>query len=136
MNWEQLLELKSMLDERILPPVEGSDCLIYNKKCPIKRSHPDSPLIYGRLRKKKLDKLAHRIAKQYQIGLAEGIVYPIHCPFEVSHLCRNSLCVNPDHLNIESTWINNARRDCHNDTNQHCSGHTDNDGNSLPECIF
>ena len=42
--------------------------------------------------------------------------------FEVSHLCRNSRCVNPEHLIMEHHVINEDRKLCHAATSptHHC----------------
>ena len=31
---------------------------------------------------------------------------------DASHLCHNSLCVNPDHINFETHEVNNMRHTC------------------------
>ena len=38
-------------------------------------------------------------------------------PVEMSHLCHNSLCVNPDHLVLESKTSNLERKHCHSQNN-------------------
>ena len=48
---------------------------------------------------------------------------------DVSHLCGRKLCVNGNHLNLESRKTNNQRKKCHN--KRHCFEHGDN-----PKCIF
>ena len=39
----------------------------------------------------------------------------------VSHLCGNKICVNPDHLILETQSINKERQHCHGQNL--CSGH-------------
>jgi hypothetical protein len=46
---------------------------------------------------------------------------------EVSHLCGNSYCWNPDHMFIELTAINNRRKECHKDPSRPC--------NHVPPCL-
>lgn len=41
--------------------------------------------------------------------------------YDCSHLCHNSLCINPDHISLEPHHINNNRIHCRNEMN--CSGH-------------
>lgn len=46
---------------------------------------------------------------------------------EVSHLCGQSLCINKDHLTLESHQVNKERQHCHNQNV--CSGH-------IPPCLI
>jgi hypothetical protein len=46
---------------------------------------------YGRIRREKRELLAHRVAYEFHVGdIPEGL--------QIDHLCRNRVCVNPDHL--------------------------------------
>lgn len=47
--------------------------------------------------------------------------YQLPRPFDVSHLCHNSLCINPNHLALEPHHINNNRIHCIN--SNRCFGH-------------
>jgi len=45
---------------------------------------------------------AHRYSYEHYVGpISEGLV--------IDHLCRNRACVRPDHLEVVSTQVNNAR---------------------------
>lgn len=46
---------------------------------------------------------------------------------DVSHRCDNPLCINPDHLTLESRVANSQRRTCHSDST--CLG-------CIPPCII
>lgn len=48
---------------------------------------------------------------------------------QVSHLCHNSLCIDPNHLSREPAATNNQRKSCN--SNQNCTGHE-----PYPDCIF
>ena len=48
--------------------------------------------------------LVHRVAY-------EQIVGPIPAGLHIDHLCRNRLCVNPDHLEPVTKYENDRRRD-------------------------
>lgn len=72
----------------------------------------------------------HRLAFQFfkgwaledmDLGAGEGTV--------VSHLCHNSLCVNPDHLAWESQATNTSRNACV--INRQCSQH-----GGQPDCLL
>jgi hypothetical protein len=69
---------------------------------------------YGRLWMAGATVLAHRL-------FYEALVGPIPRDHQVDHLCRNKLCVNPDHLEAV-TQLENTRR--HHATKTHCAqGH-------------
>ena len=53
-----------------------------------------------------------------------------HGGLEASHLCHNSLCINPDHISLEPHFVNNNRRFCKNF--QKCTGH----GFNYPNCML
>ena len=64
---------------------------------------------YGKIQVNKRTHNAHRIIYEVLVGpIPDGLV--------VDHLCRNKLCVNPDHLE-PVTWAENIRRGIH--TNQY-----------------
>ena len=65
---------------------------------------------------KKSRQYTHRLAYMFKIGnfrLPRGL--------DVSHICHNSLCVNPAHLSSEPHHINNNRIQCVNEGR--CFGH-------------
>ena len=47
----------------------------------------------------------------------------------VSHLCGRKLCLNVQHMNLETSGINNSRKACHNDG--FCYGHENE-----PDCVI
>ena len=65
----------------------------------------------------------HRLA--YMLHVRSEIPQHLHC----SHLCHSTLCVNVQHLTLETCIVNNNRRRCA--TEKRCFGH----GQS-PPCIF
>jgi HNH endonuclease len=48
------------------------------------------------------EKMAHRYAY-------EALVGPIPTDHDIDHLCGNSLCVNPEHLEPVTPWENRRR---------------------------
>jgi hypothetical protein len=97
--------------------VEGSECLewigarggsgSYGKFC-IEHVRPAHPLT----------DYSHRVSYELFVGdIAEGM--------EVDHLCRNGMCVNPEHLEVVTPQENKART-----TTTHClRGHEKNEAN-------
>lgn len=57
---------------------------------------------YGRIGDDKKVKLTHRVAYEIMRG-------PLHRGQVIDHLCRNRLCVNPDHMEATSQRINTIR---------------------------
>ena len=66
----------------------------------------------------------HRLA--YMLHHKEWELPPdMHC----SHLCHNSLCINVNHLILETPFVNGNRRQCARENI--CLGH-----DQAPPCIF
>ena len=55
---------------------------------------------------------------------------PVFSETQISHLCGHRACINPMHLNLESTKINISRIACHRDSRSTCAGH-----GKEPACI-
>ena len=54
---------------------------------------------------------------------------------DMSHLCHNKLCINPQHLNYEPRWVNHARKTCVR--NNVCGGHrVEQHDLHFPNCIL
>ena len=63
---------------------------------------------------------AYRINYRYHRAhrvVWEALVGPIPEDMVIDHLCRNKLCVNPDHLEVV-TWAENLRRGHHSNQNK------------------
>ena len=70
---------------------------------------------------------AHRVA----LMVAKGD-FDLPPSQQASHLCNNKLCVNVEHLSLETNSINNARKTCF--SLFRCSGHFSDAGDRLPDC--
>lgn len=86
---------------------------------------------YGRLKVtwpdgRKKYHLAHRFMYMLEHDLLD---IPPH--LHVSHLCHNSLCINPEHLSLELPEINNNRQICKNLDPPACQHH-----GTHPDCVF
>ena len=67
---------------------------------------------------------AHRLAKLLSIRSLD-----MPSSFDASHLCHNTLCINPLHICFEPHGFNNQRQSCA--AANKCFGHPD----PLPECL-
>jgi hypothetical protein len=56
---------------------------------------------------------AHRVSYETFVG-------PIPDGFQIDHLCRNTACVNPEHLQAVSPQLNAIRRAAHNQGYEVC----------------
>ena len=68
-----------------------------------------------RLGKERYEYYAHHVSVAYYKNKVElALVYraPNEKEYQVSHLCHNSICFNPDHLIVEPAEINRARNTC------------------------
>lgn len=68
-------------------------------------------------------KTAHRMA--YMLYVAADLRFASN--LDCSHLCHNALCVNTDHLILETHYVNNKRMRCR--SANRCLGHGE-----LPKC--
>lgn len=73
-----------------------------------------------------------------KVLLAHRLMYMLHTNtlqiphgMHISHLCHNSLCINPLHLNLEEPHVNNERRLCKKLIPQVCLKHAGH-----PDCLF
>lgn len=57
---------------------------------------------YGRFRVKGREILAHRASYEFYIGQIPQIL-------EIDHLCRNRICVNPEHMELVTRRVNVLR---------------------------
>jgi hypothetical protein len=85
--------------ERQFIPEPNSGCWLWLGYI---RNHDRSKYKYGTLRWTNKRVLAHRFAYEWYKG-------PIPAGKDLDHLCRNTLCVNPDHLEVVS-HLENMRR--------------------------
>ena len=89
------------VDKRRGPIWNGSRCWIWTGSVSHTGSK-DKPVYYGQIRIDGRRQGVHRLAFE----LAKG---PIPKGLTIDHLCRNTLCVNPDHLEAVTQRINGMR---------------------------
>src|SRR5690606_16429658 len=78
---------------------------------------------YGHFRSGSRSKLAHRVSYECLGGAIDG-------ELEIDHLCRNTSCVNPAHLE-PVTHLENVRRALHSRLSAHCAnGHLYDESNT------
>ena len=75
---------------------------------------------------------------QKKLMLAHRFMYMLHhntlnlpSHMHVSHICHNSLCINPLHLSLEPNNVNIERNSCKNTVPLQCMHHE-----GYPDCIF
>lgn len=90
-------------------------------------------LLYGYIRKTLHDKFyeqyTHKIIKLHSLHLTE-----LPQGMECSHLCHNSLCQNPDHINVEPKQVNLMRKNCNNE--KRCLDNHEYLGQKWPKCLL
>ena len=100
----------------------NDECMLYNGGSKDKEG-------YGRMRytvpgeNAERETSVHRMAKMVERKLLNV------GDFDASHLCHNKLCIRPDHVHLERTEYNNARKACVN--KGHCNHHGSN-----PDCLL
>lgn len=96
---------------------------------------PRSKSGYGKVMRDGKTLRAHRVAYEMWVG-------PIPEGMEIDHLCRNRLCVNPEHLEAVTPEVNQSRRkwvrDCcangHPWTEKDTYWYTAKDGRQARQC--
>ena len=130
-TWTTLLHYKGKLREKTVVAANG-ECLLWTgSRCCVRAGVVGNygvicvkcrQLRGGGLRWKLMR--VHRLA--YMLHHKEWELPPdMHC----SHLCHNSLCINVNHLILETPFVNGNRRQCARENI--CLGH-----DQAPPCIF
>ena len=120
MDLEALTALGALLQK----VVHHSDCHIYTGTVKWCRGAP-----YGWTDRTIKGTRYRRCAHQVALMVAWGMPQLPSDGQEVSHLCHNSLCVNPVHLSYEPHHVNNNRTLCMHEN--HCFGH-----GQYPACLI
>ena len=126
-------KLEVLLEKVDRGRVNGLGCDFYdiNLATNIRRRGVNHGPVYGRVKvtlpdgsKKVL--LAHRLMYMLHTNTLH-IPHDIH----ISHICHNSLCINPLHLSAEPPDVNNNRQLCKNMVPKVCLKHP-----GFPDCLF
>ena len=79
---------------------------------------------YGQVYRAPKFLLAHRYAWEISVG-------PLSDRLTLHHICRNKVCVNPNHL-VPLDWSTHTRIDSHNARKTHCPrGHPYDEANTI-----
>ena len=114
--------------ERLISKIDASQanskgCHFWNEIFYFNQRHAGPK--YGRLKvtfpngEKKL-LLAHRFMYMLHFNVTD-----LPGSMDVSHLCHNSLCINPLHLSLEPKHVNASRKMCTSTIPLHCLHHDD-----------
>lgn len=91
---------------------KSGDCWVWTAS-----TRPSGTRHYGRIKVSGRDQLAHRVAYELEVG-------PIPDGLTIDHLCKNTLCVRPSHLEAVTLAENIRRGTSANGTKSHCAnGH-------------
>ena len=109
--------------------VNGLGCYFYDVNLATNRRGRGN--IYGRV------KITYPDGTR-KVLLAHRLMYMLHTNTlhippskHVSHICHNSLCINPLHLSLEAAHINNERQTCTHMIPKVCLKHPGH-----PDCLF
>lgn len=95
-NLEQRLLANSVLDP-------ASECWVWIGNRTRRRGGAQDGRMNFRVRGRHVSKRAHRVSfEEFRGPIPEG--------FEVDHKCRNTLCINPAHLEAVTPTVNKSRR--------------------------
>ena len=93
-------------------------CKLWNRSKDLKSGGLEYGIVYIRPPQdsKKRKRYTHRLALMVHFNCSQ-----LPKGLEASHLCHNSLCINPHHITLEPHAINNQRIHCK--LFHHCTGH-------------
>lgn len=128
LNMASQTDFWSILKDKLLDNIEfnnENDCFIW---VGVKKN--SNGLIYGRyyVQLPSDDKAKYYLVHRLSLMVQNKAKLPTD-QF-VSHLCNRSLCINPNHLNVEPHYINTIRKTCFQF--HRCNGH----GAEFPNCIL
>lgn len=93
---------RRLLANSVLDPVTG--CRVWTGKRAKRRGGGEDGRLNMRVDGRHVTRRAHRVSHEVFIG-------PIPDGYEVDHLCVNSLCIEPTHLEAVPPLVNIERRD-------------------------
>ena len=109
----EFIKIREILDKNSV--LLGNGCrLWFGGHSNFAKKADHSPTLYGRLRHAGKVFLVHRLAMMVAMGTDQLPPNQV-----VSHLCHNGLCINEEHIILESQGLNNHRKTCH--STKHCT---------------
>ena len=113
MAWQAYVELwKKKLEAKSVQMDSG--CIIWQGTSEDKSRSKNGSLLYGIITAKLPNETKIKRLRVHRVAYFNEHFpnYDLYDCLPISHICHNSLCINPNHLSREEQLINNQRKKC------------------------